>query len=90
MTKLGYMAKTKGEFDRRNVKIIGLSVDSTGDHKAWAKDIEETQGNAPKCPVIGGSDFKVIAGRCFRRCAKANSGRLRAVFMSSIRSRRLN
>ena len=46
-TELGYMAKIKPQFDRRNVKIIGLSVDSTGDHEGWAKDIEETQGHAP-------------------------------------------
>ncbi len=51
-TELGYMAKIKPEFDRRNVKIIGLSVDSTGDHQGWAKDIEETQGHAPNYPII--------------------------------------
>jgi thioredoxin-dependent peroxiredoxin len=58
-TELGYMAKIKPEFDRRNVKIIGLSVDSTGDHEAWARDIAETQGHAPTYPIIGDSDFKV-------------------------------
>jgi alkyl hydroperoxide reductase subunit AhpC len=58
-TELGYMAKIKPEFDRRNVKIIGLSVDSTGDHEAWARDIEETQGQAPNYPIIGDADFKV-------------------------------
>jgi thioredoxin-dependent peroxiredoxin len=52
-TELGYMAKIKPEFDRRNVKIIGLSVDSSTDHEAWAKDIEETQGHAPNYPLIG-------------------------------------
>jgi alkyl hydroperoxide reductase subunit AhpC len=52
-TELGYMARIKPEFDRRNVKIIGLSVDSAGDHEAWAKDIEETQGAAPNYPLIG-------------------------------------
>jgi alkyl hydroperoxide reductase subunit AhpC len=51
-TELGYMAKIKPEFDRRNVKIIGLSVDSSIDHEAWAKDIEETQGAAPNYPLI--------------------------------------
>jgi thioredoxin-dependent peroxiredoxin len=51
-TELGYMARIKPEFDRRNVKIIGLSVDSAGDHEAWAKDIEETQGAAPNYPLI--------------------------------------
>jgi len=58
-TELGYMAKIKPEFDRRDVKIIGLSVDATGDHEAWAKDIEETQGAAPNYPIIGDADFTV-------------------------------
>jgi thioredoxin-dependent peroxiredoxin len=58
-TELGYMAKIKPEFDRRGVKIIGLSVDPSGDHKRWARDIEETQGYAPNYPIIGDSDFKV-------------------------------
>jgi alkyl hydroperoxide reductase subunit AhpC len=52
-TELGYMAKVKPEFDRRGVKIIGLSIDSAGDHERWAKDIEETQGAAPNYPLIG-------------------------------------
>jgi thioredoxin-dependent peroxiredoxin len=58
-TELGYMAKIKPDFDRRNVKIIGLSVDPTGNHAEWAKDIEETQGHAPNYPIIGDSDFNV-------------------------------
>jgi alkyl hydroperoxide reductase subunit AhpC len=58
-TELGYMAKIKPEFDKRGVKIIGLSVDTTGDHDAWAKDIEETQGTAPNYPIIGDADFNV-------------------------------
>ncbi len=58
-TELGYMARIKPEFDKRNVKIIGLSVDSTGDHEGWAKDIEETQGTAPNYPIIGDHDFNV-------------------------------
>ena len=58
-TELGYMAKIKPEFDARNVKIIALSVDPTGDHEAWAKDIEETQGTAPNYPIIGDVDFKI-------------------------------
>ncbi len=58
-TELGYMAKIKPEFDKRGVKIIGLSVDSTGDHEGWAKDIEETQGARPNYPIIGDADFKV-------------------------------
>jgi alkyl hydroperoxide reductase subunit AhpC len=52
-TELGYMAKLKPEFDRRNVKVIGLSVDPVDRHAAWAKDIEETQGHAPNFPMIG-------------------------------------
>jgi alkyl hydroperoxide reductase subunit AhpC len=58
-TELGYMAKIKPEFDKRGVKIIGLSVDSTGDHEGWSKDIEETQGHAPNYPIIGDHDFAV-------------------------------
>ena len=58
-TELGYMARIKPEFDKRNTKVIGLSVDSVDDHKRWAKDIEETQGAAPNYPIIGDSDFKV-------------------------------
>jgi thioredoxin-dependent peroxiredoxin len=58
-TELGYMAKIKPEFERRNVKIIGLSVDSTGDHESWSRDIEETQGTALNYPIIGDPDFKV-------------------------------
>jgi alkyl hydroperoxide reductase subunit AhpC len=58
-TELGYMAKIKPEFDRRGVKIIGLSVDPVDNHEKWSKDIEETQGTAPNYPMIGDSDFKV-------------------------------
>jgi len=58
-TELGYMAKIKPEFDKRNVKIIGLSVDSTGDHEGWLNDIEETQGTRPNYPIIGDDDFEV-------------------------------
>jgi thioredoxin-dependent peroxiredoxin len=58
-TELGYMASIKPEFDQRNTKIIGLSVDPTGDHEQWAKDIEETQGTAPNYPIIGDADFEV-------------------------------
>jgi thioredoxin-dependent peroxiredoxin len=58
-TELGYMARIKPEFDKRNTKIIGLSVDSVDDHKKWSKDIEETQGTAPNYPMIGDADFKV-------------------------------
>jgi alkyl hydroperoxide reductase subunit AhpC len=58
-TELGYMAKLKPEFDRRGVKIIGLSVDAITNHEAWARDIEETQGTAPNYPIIGDADFNV-------------------------------
>ena len=58
-TELGYMASIKPEFDKRNVKIIGLSVDPVEKHPAWAEDIAETQGAAPNYPIIGDSDFNV-------------------------------
>jgi alkyl hydroperoxide reductase subunit AhpC len=58
-TELGYMASIKGEFDKRGVKIIGLSVDPVENHAGWAADIEETQGTAPNYPLIGDKDFKV-------------------------------
>src|ERR1700757_1883872 len=58
-TELGYMAKLAPEFEKRNVKIIGLSVDATDDHERWATDIEETQGVAPNYPIIGDADFNV-------------------------------
>jgi alkyl hydroperoxide reductase subunit AhpC len=58
-TELGYMAKIKPEFDRRGVKVIGLSVDPVADHAGWASDIEETQGHAPNYPIIGDADFTV-------------------------------
>ena len=58
-TELGYMANAKPEFDKRGVKIIGLSVDPVNDHERWAKDIEETQGTAPNYPIIGDADLKI-------------------------------
>ena len=58
-TELGYMAKIKPEFDRRDVKIIGLSVDPVDRHGEWAKDIKETQGTAPNYPMIGDTDYNV-------------------------------
>jgi alkyl hydroperoxide reductase subunit AhpC len=58
-TELGYMAKIEPEFAKRGVKIIGLSVDATGDHEKWADDIEETQGTRPNYPIIGDDDFNV-------------------------------
>jgi alkyl hydroperoxide reductase subunit AhpC len=58
-TELGYMAKIKPDFDKRNVKVIGLSVDPVDKHSDWSKDIEETQGHAPNYPMIGDADFNV-------------------------------
>ena len=58
-TELGYMAKIKPDFDARDVKIIGLSVDPLDNHEEWAKDIEETQGTAPNYPIISDNDFNV-------------------------------
>ena len=58
-TELGYMAKIQPEFEKRNVKVIGLSVDATTDHESWANDIEETQGTAPNYPIIGDDDFQI-------------------------------
>jgi alkyl hydroperoxide reductase subunit AhpC len=58
-TELGYMAKLKPEFDKRNTKIIGISIDPVADHQKWAKDIEETQGAAPNYPLIGDPELEV-------------------------------
>ena len=84
------MAKLKGEFDKRNTKIIGLSVDPVGDHERWAKDIEETQGAKPNYPMIGDSDFNVaklydmlpasVAGEAKAR-TPADNATVRTVFV---------
>ncbi len=58
-TELGYMASLKPEFEKRNCKVIGLSIDSVGDHDAWLKDIEESQGHAVNYPLIGDPELKV-------------------------------
>ncbi len=58
-TELGRLAQLKDEFDRRDVKLIGLSVDAVSNHEAWANDIEETQGARPNYPMIGDTDFAV-------------------------------
>src|SRR5438094_3632900 len=58
-TELGYMAKLKPDFDKRNVKIIGLSVDPVDKHAGWAKDIKETQGYAPNYPMIGDPSLEI-------------------------------
>ena len=75
------MAKIKPEFDKRSVKIIGLSVDPLDNHEEWAKDIEETQGTRPNYPIIGDPDFKVakaygmLPGRRRGRPDRAHAGR---------------
>ncbi|HEY6195748.1 MAG TPA: peroxiredoxin [Candidatus Eisenbacteria bacterium] len=81
-TELGYMARLKPEFDKRNTKIIGLSVDPVTNHTKWANDIKETQGYAPNYPMIGDTDLSVsklygmlsadIAGSCDGRTAMDN------------------
>jgi alkyl hydroperoxide reductase subunit AhpC len=58
-TELGYMAKLKPEFDKRNTKIVGLSVDAVENHKKWSQDIKETHGYAPNYPMIGDTDLKI-------------------------------
>ena len=58
-TELGYMAKIQPEFNKRDVKIIGLSVDRVDDHAKWADDIKETQGLAPNYPMIGDTDLSI-------------------------------
>ena len=58
-TELGYMARLKPEFDKRNTKIIGLSIDPVSDHTRWAQDIQEATGHAPNYPLIGDADLKV-------------------------------
>jgi alkyl hydroperoxide reductase subunit AhpC len=71
-TELGYMANAKPEFDRRGVKIIGLSVDPVDKHSKWAEDIAETQGTAPNYPIIGDADFNI--SKLYGMLASATSG----------------
>ena len=89
-TELGTMAKLKPEFDKRNVKVIGLSVDPVDKHADWSKDIEETQGYAPNYPMIGDTDLKIskaygmlpasLEGSCDGRTA-ADNQTVRNVFV---------
>src|SRR5690242_4736740 len=78
-TELGYMAKIKPEFDKRGVKVIGLSVDPMENHEGWVKDIEETQGAAPNYPIIADADFAVskaygmLASEIDRKSTRLNS-----------------
>ncbi len=75
-TELGYMARLKPEFDKRTVKVIGLSVDPVENHRRWSSDIEETQGFAPNYPMIGDTDLKVSkawgpdSAQCIRHRAR--------------------
>ena len=89
-TELGYMAKLKPEFDKRNTKIIGLSVDPVDNHARWAKDIEETQGTAVNYPMIGDTDLHVAklydmlpetAGDSAESRTPADNATVRAVFI---------
>jgi thioredoxin-dependent peroxiredoxin len=91
-TELGYMAKIKPEFDKRGVKIIGISVDPVDRHSEWAKDIKETQGFAPNYPMIADTDYNVaklygmlpaaISGDATKRTA-ADNQTVRNVFVIS-------
>ncbi len=89
-TELGYMAGLKAEFEKRNCKIVGLSVDPVSDHTRWAKDIEETQGHAVKYPLIGDPELKVAklynmlpsdAGATSQGRTAADNATVRAVFV---------
>jgi len=88
-TELGYMARLKPEFDKRNCKIIGLSVDPVGNHSRWVRDIEETQGYAVNYPMIGDPELKVAklydmlpdeAGNSSEGRTAADNAPVRAVF----------
>jgi alkyl hydroperoxide reductase subunit AhpC len=89
-TELGYMAGLKPEFDKRNTKIIGLSVDPVDNHARWAKDIEETQGHAVNYPMIGDTDLHVAtlydmlpegAGKTSEGRTAADNATVRSVFV---------
>jgi len=89
-TELGYMAGLKPEFEKRNCKIIGLSVDPVGNHAKWAKDIEETQGHAVNYPLIGDPELKVAklydmlpaeAGTSSEGRTPADNATVRSVFI---------
>jgi alkyl hydroperoxide reductase subunit AhpC len=87
-TELGYLAGLKPEFEKRNCKIIGLSGDPVSDHKAWAKDIQETQGHAPNYPIIGDAELTVAklydmlpAGETAGKRTAADNQTVRTVFV---------
>jgi alkyl hydroperoxide reductase subunit AhpC len=80
-TELGYVAKIKPEFDKRNVKVIGLSVNGLEDHARWDKDIEETQGTALNFPLIGDPDKKVADLYDMIHPAASDTATVRSVFV---------
>src|SRR5687767_9347922 len=89
-TELGYMASLKGEFDKRNTKVIGLSVDPVANHQKWSKDIEETQGHKVTYPMIGDPELKVAtaydmlpegAGTTSEGRTAADNATVRSVFI---------
>ena len=84
-TELGYMARLKPEFDKRNTKVIGLSIDPVSDHKAWVKDIHETQGHAVNYPMIGDADL-VVAKLYDMIHPNASGGKRTAADNATIRS----
>jgi alkyl hydroperoxide reductase subunit AhpC len=96
-TELGSVARLKPEFDKRNTKVIGLSVDPVESHTRWAKDIEETQGHAPNYPMIGDTDLAVAKAfemlpaetpRWIRGPARPPTTRRSAACLWSARTRR--
>ncbi len=80
-TELGYMAKIKPEFDKRNTKILAVSVDSVDDHKAWASDIAETQGTAPNYPLIADQDRAVAEAYDMIHPGAGDTSTVRSVFV---------
>jgi thioredoxin-dependent peroxiredoxin len=84
-TELGTMARMKAEFDKRNTKVIGLSVDPVDDHKRWAQDIEETQGTAPNYPLIGDPELR-ISKLYDMLPAEANPGKRTAAENATVRT----
>ena len=84
-TELGYMARLKPEFDKRNTKIVGLSIDPVSDHRAWVGDIEETQGHAVNYPMIG-DDNLVVAKLYDMIHPNASGGQRTAVDNATVRS----
>jgi thioredoxin-dependent peroxiredoxin len=80
-TELGYTEKLRPEFQKRNVKVIGLSVDAVGDHERWADDIEATQGARPKFPLIGDADKSVATSYGMLHPKASNTLTVRSVFI---------